>query len=464
MKKIFTLAAGVLLGIAAYAQTTTPNRIVVRDVMGQAHAHHINRVDSIFFATVEGSVAADVEIKNVTIKDAVKGTEDAVWLAITRTGDCSYYKISCMEKVKADRITTDEQAEFSFNYMADKTNYYQDFTNAQMSGFDFAFKPETEYTVVTLAYDQWGTACEMKKADFTTPKVELIGNPSVEYTAIKADKDSIIMSFSPNADVAGFAALLCKEGEAQEQLEMFGGWFGFSTIGEMVKGWGFQGKNTDTTFVWPSNEPGTNYEVLIQCWDANGTNADLITVPVTTDKLGGEGLAEVSITIGKFVKYHYPESPEYDEFAQYITFEPNENVALYHAAICTDSLYQADPEYVKEFILSDGDGIAYWDLYETDEDGWSLDLNTKYVAVAVGKNINDEWGPINYKSFTTPEEPDEIIEWGASYVAPKRAPQMKMDIQYGIAPRLGINAKSASTAGKLKSIKRINRGLQLIAR
>ena len=49
-----------------------------------------------------------------------------------------------------------------------------DFTNAQMTGFDEPFKDNTPYTVLTLGYDKYGVACSMSKAEFTTPKKPLV--------------------------------------------------------------------------------------------------------------------------------------------------------------------------------------------------------------------------------------------------------------------------------------------------
>ena len=66
MKKFFLLIVCALMGITSFAQQE-PNRLIVRDNMGQAHPFHVNRIDSIAFTTVEGAVAADIDIQEVTI-------------------------------------------------------------------------------------------------------------------------------------------------------------------------------------------------------------------------------------------------------------------------------------------------------------------------------------------------------------------------------------------------------------
>ena len=460
MKKFFLLIVCALMGISSYAQQE-PNRLIVRDNMGQAHPFHVNRIDSIAFATVEGTVAAEISVEDVTIKDEAKGTKDMVKLAITRTPACAAFQIMCVKKANADRITTDEYAEYTFKYSDSKTMYYQDFTAAEMTGFDFAFTPNTDYTIVTLGYDQYGTACEMRKADFRTPNISLVGNPVVKGEVTDLTTSTIEVKFTKTADVKGFAACCFKEGEAQQQLEMFGAWMGFTSIGDMVKAWGFQGVS-DTTFVWTDMTPGTKYEVYTVCWDINGTMADVEIIPVTTKQRGGEGVAEVSITIGGSKYYE-----ELDAFTQRVIFTPNENVSVYHACIVTDSLCQADPTFVETYLKDPKmEGSYGWDLYDVDDYEWELYPNAKFVAAAVAKNVNGEWGPVVTKTFTTPEVADETVPASdASMYAPAKA-STKMDLKRGIAPRIKKNAPAIQTPGcsPYIHVKRAKKGLELIAR
>ena len=461
MKKFFLLIVCALMGITSFAQQE-PNRLIVRDNMGQAHPFHVNRIDSIAFTTVEGAVAADIDIQEVTIKDESKGTEDMVKLAITRTPACAAFQIMCVKKANADRITTDEYAEYTFKYSSSRDMYYQDFTAAQMTGFDFAFAPNTDYTIVTLGYDQYGTACEMRKVDFHTPNIALVGTPVVEGEVSNVTTSTIEVSFTKTADVKGFAACCFGEGQAQSQFEQFGAWMGFTSMGDMIKSWGFQG-TSDTTFVWTGMAPGTNYEIYTVCWDVNGTLADVDIIPVTTKKLGGEGVAEVSITIGGSKYYE-----EWDAFTQQIIFTPNENVSVYHACLVTDSMNQADPTFVETYLKNpEKEGSYGWDLYDVDDYEWELYPNAKFVAAAVAKNVNGEWGPVATKEFTTPEVADVIVPASDStqYAAPAVS-SMKMDLKRGIAPRIKKNAPASLFSGcsPYIHVKRVKKGLELIAR
>ena len=392
-----------LLGITAFAQQE-PNRLLVRDKMGQLTPFHIDRVDSLYFATVEGRVAADVTIKNVTIKNVAEGTKDMVTLAIKRTTPCAAYKIACLKKSTADMISDDTWAAAYFDQY-DHSLYYGDYENAEMTNFDFEFAPETEYYILTLGFDQYGTPCEMQKVAFTTPAVPLVGTPTVAYEETSVTTDVITLTFKPNSDVGGFAACIFNKGQAESQYNMFGAWMGFTCMGDMIKSWGYQGGSVDTTFTWTGQAPNTEYEIYVQCWDVNGTYADMIIIPVVTKKLGGEGTAEVAIEI-KGTKYY----EEYKAFVQRVVFTPNENVSLYHAAIFEYSFYEKNgKDSIMSYLKTDNPRDPYWDLYKTDDGGWQLEPSTKYIAAAMGKNANDEWGPINIVEFTTPATADEVI-------------------------------------------------------
>ena len=443
-----------LLGITAFAQQE-PNRLLVRDKMGQITPFHIDRVDSIYFGTVEGRVAADVTIKEVSIKNVAAGTKDMVTLAIKRTTPCAAYKIACLKKSTADMISDDTWAAAYFDQY-DHSLYYGDYENAEMTNFDFDFVPETEYYILTLGYDQYGTPCEMQKVAFTTPSVPLIGQPTVAYEEVEVTADVITLGFKPNADVAGFATCLFSKGQAESQYNMFGAWMGFSCMGDMIKAWGYQGGSVDTTFTWTGQTPNTEYEIYVQCWDANGTYADMIIIPVVTKKLGGEGTAEVAIEI-KESKYY----EEWKAFTQRVVFTPNENVALYHASLFDASfLEEKGKDGIIEYLKTDNTGSYNWDLFKVDDDEWSLEPGQKYVAAAMGKNANDEWGPLTMIEFSTPATADIVVP-----ATPTAAPALSKVAPFSGAPmrlaKAAKPAKSVQGVSPYASSKVLKKGLQL---
>ena len=450
MKRYFLLIACALLSITSFAQE--PNRLLVRDKMGMLTPFHIDRIDSVYFGKVEGRVAADITIKNVTIKNAAEGTVDMVELAIKRTEPCAAYKVACIKKSTADMITDDTWA-VSYFEQDYHSMYYGDYESAQMTNFDFEFTPEAEYCILTLGYDQYGTPCEMQKAMFTTPKLALVGSPTVAYEETSVTTDVVTLTFKPNSDVGGFAACLFSKGQAESQYNMFGAWMGFSCMGDMIKSWGFQGGSQDTTFTWTGQAPNTEYEIYVQCWDVNGTYADMIIIPILTKKLGGEGTAEVAIEIKESTYYE-----EYKAFTQRVIFTPNENVSLYRASLFDYKFYEeVGKDSIVNYLKTDDPRNPYWDLYKTDDDEWKLEPSSKYIAAAIAKNSNDEWGPVNIVEFSTPATADVVVP------ATSAAPAISKAAPFKGAP---IRIKKAETAKALKGVSpyasaTLKKGLQL---
>ena len=68
---------------------------------------------------------------------------------------------------------------------------------------------------------------------------QLVGNPTVTYTIDEITTTGYKITFTPNEDVAGYAACQFDAGTAQQQFDMFGAWMGFTSMGDMVMAWGF---------------------------------------------------------------------------------------------------------------------------------------------------------------------------------------------------------------------------------
>ena len=65
---------------------------------------------------------------------------------------------------------------------------------------------------------------------------QLVGSPSVDYTVDEVGTDFITITFTPNADAAGYAICLFEAGTAEQQFAMFGQWMGFQTMGDQDRG------------------------------------------------------------------------------------------------------------------------------------------------------------------------------------------------------------------------------------
>ncbi len=221
---------------------------------------------------------------------------------------------------------------------------------------------------------------------------------TVDYTVDEVGTDFITITFTPDADAAGYAICLFEAGTAEQQFAMFGPWMGFQTMGDMIKAWGIT-KTETYQHTWNGQSPGKDYEIYVQCWDADGVDADMIIIPVTTASMGGDGEAVMTIQIGEFGG-----DEEYGYY-QWVTYTPNENVALHRDIIILESAYESEEwgmENLLNYLKQDNPFDPYWDQYGVDEAQWSVEPNTWYIAFSIGKNAKGEWGPLAAVEFKTP--------------------------------------------------------------
>ena len=220
---------------------------------------------------------------------------------------------------------------------------------------------------------------------------------SVSYTIDAVGTDYITITFTPDADAAGYAICLFEAGTAEQQFAMFGPWMGFQTMGDMIKAWGIT-KTETYQHTWTNQNPGTDYEIYVQCWDADNVDADMIIIPVTTASMGGDGLAEMTIEIGEFG------GDEEFGYYQWVTYIPNDQVALHRDIIILKSAYESEEwgeENLLNYLKEDQPFNPYWDQYGVDEAQWNAEPNTEYIAFSIGKNALGEWGPLARLDFRT---------------------------------------------------------------
>ena len=393
MKRFVLFCAVMVFALATYAQT--PNRILVVDKTRAYKGFAINQLDSIVFESVVGEVKANLEFlgyeKNTEGKDIVK-------CSITRTPECYTFKITCQPKSIIDAYTSD----ISLMNFVDRTTgqtYYQDFTNAEMTGFDFEMQANTSYSLVTVAYDRYGVACSTSRADFTTPAAEIIGNPTVVWEVLETTQTSFKMKFTPNSDCVEYYTCQFNAGDAENQFNKFSSMFGFANMGDMIKQ--FSGKSYATIHEqeWTKLVPATDYEVYILPIDENGEYGEMVIASVTTAAQGGHGVAEVEITIGDFG------GDATNGYWQMVTYTPNDQVSFFRDMIIEKQAYEAEggDSYVLEYLKNDENHQGpYGNLYSTDVAQWNATPNTEYIAFAMGQNIDGEWGTLARKEFKTP--------------------------------------------------------------
>ena len=221
---------------------------------------------------------------------------------------------------------------------------------------------------------------------------------SVDYTVDEVGTDFITITFTPDADAAGYAFCLFEAGTAEQQFAMFGPWMGFQTMGDMIKAWGIT-KTETYQYTWTNQSPGKDYEIYVQCWDADGVDADMIIIPVTTANIGGTGEAVMTIEIGEFG------GDDENGYYQWVTYIPNEEVAVHHDIIILKSASESEDwgmENLLNYLKQDNPFDPYWDQFGIDEAQWNAEPNTWYIAFSIAKNANGEWGPLAAVEFKTP--------------------------------------------------------------
>lgn len=425
MKKFFSIAALALaMSTGVQAQTdVVPNRMIVSSQVG-SKAYAVEHVDSIYFARKEGEVKANVEFISYE-KNEDEG--DIVYVKVTRTDPKSTFKIDVLPTNTAKRYDDVTFARY-FEQQSTSQKLAEDFAHGKLSGFAREFTANTPYTVVTLAYDEYGVPCQVSRANFTTPKVPTVGTPSVTYTIDETTSSSFTLTVTPNKDCEEFYWCMFEKGKAQEQFEQWGPMMGFSNIEAMIKQFSGKPYSDEATNTWKELAPGTDYEVAVLPVDVEGNFGDLVYIYVTTKGQGGEGIAQVTATVGDYVNNG-------GSYVQTVTFTPNDQTALYHDAICVKDAYEKNggDKWAKEYLMQDIPMDPNWNRYGVDNYSYEATPNTAYYALALAKNAKGEWGPLTKHEFTTGAAPAGVAP-AKAVAMPKRIATKKVAKRTAVAP------------------------------
>jgi hypothetical protein len=435
MKKIFSIMLGLAMAMGVNAQTENPNRLIMMSQAGNK-AYALDKIDSIYFAKKEGEVRADVKFLKY-VKDDKKG--DVLHVAVTRTDPNSSYCIDILPANTAKRYSDDVLAQYFDQQKITKFN--QDFTDAELTGFKQELEPNTKYTVFTVAYDEYGVACEASRADFTTPKAPLIGNPAISYTIDETTSSSFTLTVTANKDCLGYYWCMFEKGQAQAQFEQWGPMFGFPNIESMIAQ--FSGREYDgvSTNTWKDLAPATDYEVCVVPVDEAGTFADMVTIPVTTKQQGGEGVAQVAITSEGVTEY---EGEEGKQLVCTLVFTPNDQTAVYHDLVVEKGAFDKEgEEYWKNYLLNGDPQDPNYNQYGVDRFPFAAEAGKQYYGVAIAKNAKGEYGPLVKELFN--------VEAPAG-VAPAKVKANKG----GVATRIKSNEKRTAVVPVMKTIKLVS--------
>lgn len=401
MKKIILSLIVVLFSSLVYSQDN-PNRLIIHNSVGDYKGYLAERIDSLTFVKVDGRVAADLEVLGVEL--------DELKVKVTRTPACMAFKIGVLSKVMVDRLSSDVVMANYIEKYVESSLYYEDFKEGLLTGIEL--ESNTEYALVTLGYDNYGIACSASRADFTTPKIPLVGNPVVEIELIDLQEREFTAKFTPNEDVLGYGLLAMKEGELESQFEMWGPMMGFKNISEMIRSFSGKDYHEEAEFTWTAMDPGTDYVIYAQAWDENETYTDPFELKIKTLSKGGPGAAVVDIELGEYKLMDW-----YGEMkpSQFITFTPNDQTNSYRVGVYFAEDFEEYADEIKDELASlPPFEMIGWFQYEALTTDFQIDPNTDAVAVAVARNSNGEWGEFTIVPFTTPSEVSDAPNYKAN--------------------------------------------------
>lgn len=391
MKKLLSLITALVLSISLYAQNDADiNRLLLHNNDGSTLGYIIDRVDSLTFASVEGEVAADMELLSYDV--------DKVNLRITRTASCMGFKIAIVPSIQIASMSEAYLPIFIDNKSTEV--YYQDIEEAEMSNIEL--EAGSDYTILTVGIDMYNVLCDVRKVEFTTEGENVVGDPYVEIEIIENNHYDFTAKFTPNEYVSKYSVLSAEAGTLVSQYQMFASMFGWANMGQMIESWGAPLEGTDQ-FKWTNMAPNTEYDILVQAWDNEGTMVPTYqTYTFTSKSLGGDGVAEVTITLGeyKLADWGGEMLP-----SQFITFTPNDQTSAYRIGVYLAEIYDPEAEVIKQELCSDPDSeipVAGWYQYQEITTDYQINPGVEAVAIAAAKNVEGEWGPVTEYRFTTP--------------------------------------------------------------
>ncbi len=392
IKKIHFVLLAMMICFASTVSAQSEYRMLVKK-SNETKGYRIDRVEEVSFAKVEGEVKAEVSVSNVQLT--------SLTVTVVRSEACKGFRIAVAPRTIVANYWN--YPDYMIQYIEEygSSMLEEDFLNGSLTGIEL--ESNSDYVAVTVGYDEYGVACDLCRADFTTPKAPLVGNPKVTTTIKSVGKYDFTIHCTPNDDVKGYACVAGEKGEIQSQFDVYAAWFGFTNFGDMIQAWGYTETNAKD-ISWNEMKPGTDYEIFVQPWDKNGNYADCDTVALRTESLGGTGEAKVSITLGDYKLQPWGEE---QLPSQFITFTPNDQASCYRYGVYVvdgEEGYTANKEEIQNDLKSEPPytNMANWFFYETLTTDFQINPNTSCVAIASAKNANGEWGPVTENFFTTP--------------------------------------------------------------
>lgn len=353
-----------------------------------------------FAALAVVASATQQDNQRVAAKVSVTATANgAMKLSVEKEKLCSTYSMQLFTADIAARVGDGVIPQYFANQKVKKQT--QNIKNIPFIQNGFYILPQTKYTMLTLAYDKDGNPGLVTRTDFTTPQHKYVGNPKLKCIVTAIGPDSVTVKFSPNKDVAGYAICQFEAGTIDSLVKKHGPMLGFSNPSDMIRRFSGKGYAKEYAHTWDKMIPDYKYEICALPWDKDGVYLNIISTPVKTHVLGGNGRADVTIEVGEFGG-----SAE-TGFFQEIIYTPNNQAALHRDIIITEEGFN-NPEMGEQGVIKmlqkEIPQDPNWNQYRVDRAKWNAQPNTVYIACAMAKNAKGEWSKLITKKFKTPEK------------------------------------------------------------
>ena len=320
------------------------------------------------------SVAITVnDIQAATVNATFTPSENVVkyYFCGTETGMIEdlveFYAMFGMEMTVAEYVT----------YVA------QDSATAELTVDVEGFTPNTASSIYVSALLNDGTY-EVVTADFTTASIGGSGAAALTINVYDIAETSAFISITPNDQSAYYGLVLT----TQEELDEIG--FNNDSIIAYFNGTEYQKYYFELDEEMPGLDPSTTYLVFAMAFNVDGVASELYQIPFTTLSYGGEGLAEVAMTVSN------PTASSFD-----ISFVPNNQTNYYYYII-------ADQSFYNELNLSSTDDVVAWaqanqekNFGELEGTVGDLDMGTEYICYAIPFNANNELGTVATATIST---------------------------------------------------------------
>ncbi len=211
--------------------------------------------------------------------------------------------------------------------------------------------------------------------------VTMAQTPAVTITPGTITDTNVQASFAKNATCTSYYILMSTATEMAQWATMFG-----VPVDTLVKQWGIH-CYADTSYTWTAMAPSTEYTIYALPADAGNVFYPMQTALATTLTGGGTGLSTVTVEVFDITST-----------SARVVVTPNAETAVFYDGLIRKS-------YADSIGMDSCIAIiktSPYPLYSTDNWVWSsLESNTTFYAIGIGKNANDEWGDSTVVEFTT---------------------------------------------------------------